>query len=278
MESNKVPKTRSLRPARSLFRTPQGQLIPVSDLLGDRIVEEILQRVEDQRNEPRYIVSQLEVLGDIDQDELRLKIDLQIQVNSVKEYGSPSPSLLVMLYLASPPNPLPLQRMGNTAHHREQNTQQWHLKGKGLHTVTMELVGKREPYPPVSRRSASIFRQPRSHMRLFGSATPLTFGSCQHLLLRRPQGMNRECERSSFLGPGPGFGMTWSQVVSRVTQKPVIQVQNRMKLDLNDDSGDTDRNAGTSFSGSPVSEIQVTFFPPVFNCGSRRSKCGGVSS
>ena len=67
-----------------LFRTPQGQLVPVSDLLGNGIVEEILQRIEEQRNEPRFTVSQLEVQGRIDQDEVRLKIDLQIQVNSVK--------------------------------------------------------------------------------------------------------------------------------------------------------------------------------------------------
>ena len=85
-----------------LFRTPQGQLVPVADLLGNGIVEEILQRVEGQRNEPRFTVSQLEVEGSIDQDEVRLKIDLQIQVNSVKEWVI-VPLALGDVYLAGPP-------------------------------------------------------------------------------------------------------------------------------------------------------------------------------
>ncbi len=242
-----------------LFRTPQGQLVPVSDLLGNGIVEEILQRVEEQRNEPRFTVSQLEVQGRIDQDEVRLKIDLQIQVNSVKEWVI-VPLALGDVYLAGPPKAVSSavngQSMLSTG---EQNTQQWHLRGKGLHTISMDLVGKtRVVSPGVSQISLNLPAAPISHaMFQFGGPVELLKlpASTVDKTTRDEQGV-RNVE---LWGPGPGFGMTWSQVVSRITQKPVIQVQNRMKLDLTTIPVTLTGTQVLQISGSPVSEIQVTF-------------------
>jgi hypothetical protein len=162
--------TQKLKAGSILFERPEGQLIPVSDLLGSGIVEEILQRVEDQRNEPRFTVSQLEVSGDIDQGELRLRIDLQIQVNTIKEWVT-IPLTLGDVYLAGPPKAVTTavdgQSMLTTG---EQNTQQWHLRGKGLHTVSMDLVGKTRVVSPGVTQISLNLPAARSPTRRFGSA------------------------------------------------------------------------------------------------------------
>jgi hypothetical protein len=242
-----------------LFRTPQGELIPVSDLLGNGIVEEILQRVEDQRNEPRYIVSQLEISGDIDQDELRLKIDLQIQVNSVKEWIT-VPLALGDVYLSGPPKAVTTAIDGQSLLTiGEQNTQQWHLRGKGLHTVSMELVGKtRAVSPGVTQISLNFPAAPISHAT-FRFSNPVELLKLPTSTVEKATRDEQGVRTVEFWGPGPGFGMTWSQVVSRVTQKPVIQVQNRMKLDLTTIPVTLTGTQVLQISGSPVSEIQVTF-------------------
>jgi hypothetical protein len=113
------------------------------------------------------------VSGDIDQDEVRLKIDLQIQVNSVKEWVT-VPLALGDVYLAGPPKAVTTAVDGQSMLTiGEQNTQQWHLRGKGLHTISMDLLEKRGLFHRASRRSASIFRQPQFRMRHFGSAALL---------------------------------------------------------------------------------------------------------
>lgn len=242
-----------------LFRTPQGQLIPVSELLGSGIVEEILQRVEEQRNEPRFTVSQLEVSGDINQDEVRLKIDLQIQVNTVKEWVT-IPLALGDVYLASPPKAVTSaidgQSMLTTG---EQNTQQWHLRGKGLHTISMDLVGKtRLVSPGVLQISLNLPAAPISHA-IFRFSGPVELLKLPTSTVDKATRDEQGVRTVEFWGAGPGFGMTWSQVVSRITQKPVIQVQNRMKLDLTTIPVTLTGTQVLQISGSPVSEIQVTF-------------------
>jgi hypothetical protein len=242
-----------------LFRTPQGQLVPVTDLLGKGIVEEILQRVEEQRNEPRFTVSQLEVSGEVDQDEVRLKIDLQIQVNSTKEWVT-VPLALGDVYLAGPPKAVSSavdgQSMLTTG---EQNTQQWHLRGKGLHTISMDLVGKtRVVSPGVSQISLNLPAAPISHA-IFRFSGPVELLKLPASTVDKTTRDDQGVRTVEFWGPGPGFGMTWSQVVSRITQKPVIQVQNRMKLDLTTIPVTLTGTQVLQISGSPVSEIQVTF-------------------
>ena len=242
-----------------LFRSPQGQLIPISDLLGNGIVEEILQRIEDQRNEPRFSIAQTEISGEIDQDEVRLKIDLQIQVNSVKEWVT-VPLALGDVYLAGPPKAITTavdgQSMLTTG---EQNTQQWHLRGKGLHTISMDLIGKtRVVSPGVSQISLNLPATPISHAT-FRFSSPVELLKLPASTVEKAMRDDRGVHSVEFWGPGPGFGMTWSQVVSRITQKPVIQVQNRMKLDLTTIPVTLTGTQVLQISGSPVSEIQVTF-------------------
>lgn len=242
-----------------LFRTPQGELFPVSELLGEGIVAEILQRSRDQRNEPRFIVSQLEVSGDIDQDELRLKIDLQIQVNSVKEWIT-VPLALGDVYLAGPPKAVTTAIDGQSLLTLgEQNTQQWHLRGKGMHSISMDLVGKtRVVSPGVTQINLNLPAAPISHAT-FRFSNPVELLKLPPSTVDKATRDEQGVRTVEFWGPGPGFGMTWSQVVSRVTQKPVIQVQNRMKLDLTTIPVTLTGTQVLQISGSPVSEILVTF-------------------
>ena len=242
-----------------LFRTPQGQLVPVTDLLGKGIVEEILRRVEEQRNEPRFTVSQLEVSGEIDQDEVRLKIDLQIQVNSTKEWVT-VPLALGDVYLAGPPKAVSSAVDGQSMlTSGEQNTQQWRLRGKGLHTISMDLVAKtRVVSPGVSQISLNLPSAPISHA-IFRFSGPVELLKLPASTVDKTTRDDQGVRTVEFWGPGPGFGMTWSQVVSRITQKPVIQVQNRMKLDLTTIPVTLMGTQVLQISGSPVSEIQVTF-------------------
>ena len=80
-----APKPESSK-ADVLLRTESGDLIPLRDLLGANLIDELLLRGLEQRSVPRYTLAQLELSGAVDRDEVTLKIDLQIQVHPADEW------------------------------------------------------------------------------------------------------------------------------------------------------------------------------------------------
>ena len=62
-----------------------------------------------------------------------------------------------------------------------------------------------------------------------------------------------------FWGLAQMFSLSWSDIVQRVAQKPVIQVQNRMKLDLTTIPVNLTGTQQLQISGSPINEVRVTF-------------------
>jgi len=244
--------------AEMLFRTSSGQLIPLADLLGPNVVEELLQRAQDQQNRPRYTIAKMEITGVIDREKIQLSVELRIRVNLDAEWVT-VPLAFGDVYIEdfeSSTDAADGQSLLTTG---EQNNRKWHLRGKGLHTVKMMLVGKtRTISPGVSQLNINLPEATASHAVLTFSSPveiqKLPTGAVDKAI-RDAQGV-RTIE---FWGLPTGFGLTWSEVVARVAQKPVIQVQNRMKLDLTTIPVTMTGTQVLQISGSPVSEVRVTF-------------------
>jgi hypothetical protein len=241
-----------------LLRTSTGELIPVSPLLGKNVVEELLLRAQEQLNEPRFTIAQMEITATVDRDEVRLTVELQIRVSVESEWVI-VPLAFGDVYVTAFSSTSDAPESESLLASGEQNVRQWHLKGKGLHTVRMELIGKaRKISPGVSQLNLSLPAATASHAT-FAFASPVE-------LQKLPAGSVEEATRDDqgvrsveFWGLTSGFSLTWSEVVARVAQKPVIQVQNRMKLDLTTIPVTLTGTQVLQISGSPVSELQVTF-------------------
>jgi len=241
-----------------LLRTRSGELIPLADLLGPNVVDELLQRAQDQQNRPRSTIAKMEITGTIDRDKIQLSVELRIRVNVESEWVT-VPLAFGDVYIEdfeSSTDAADGQSLLTTG---EQNNRKWHLKGKGLHTVKMSLVGKtRTISPGVSQLNINLPEATASH-------ATLTFSSPVEIQ-KLPTGAVDKATRDAqgvrnieFWGLPAGFSLTWSEVVARVAQKPLIQVQNRMKLDLTTIPVTMTGTQILQISGSPISEVRVTF-------------------
>jgi hypothetical protein len=123
----------------------------------------------------------------------------------------------------------------------------------------MSLVGKpRTISPGVSQLNLNLPQSTASH-------SVLTFSSPVEIQ-KLPTGAVDKSTRDAqgvrsveFWGLPASFSMTWSEVVARVAQKPVIQVQNRMKLDLTTIPVTLTGTQNLQITGGPISEVKVTF-------------------
>ena len=258
--SSEVNASRVSTPQNSelLFRTRTGELVPVADLLQPGIVEELLRRAQDQTSIPRYTIAHAEFTGTIDRDKIELSVELRIQINLESEWVT-VPLAFGDVYVeafdatSEPANSQALFTSG------DQNNRQWHLRGKGLHTVRMSLVGKpRTISPGVSQLNLNLPQSTASH-------SVLTFSSPVEIQ-KLPTGAVDKSTRDAqgvrsveFWGLPASFSMTWSEVVARVAQKPVIQVQNRMKLDLTTIPVTLTGTQNLQITGGPISEVKVAF-------------------
>ena len=244
-----------------LLRTNTGDLIPLGDLLGPGVINELLQRAQEQRSVPRYTIDHLEVTGSVDRDVLTLAIELQIQIRPESEWVT----------VPFTPGDVYLTKVSNTSEAKdgqavltssEQNGREWHLKGKGLHTVRMEFIGKtRTLSPGVSQITLNLPTATASRGVMAFTAPvalqKLPAGSVH--VLTRDQQNDQGVRSAEFWGLGSTFGLTWSEIVAQVAQKPAIQVQNLMKLDLTTIPVNLLGRQVLTITGSPVSEVVVTF-------------------
>ena len=241
-----------------LLRTETGELIPLRELLGSNVIDELLARSQEQRSIPRYTIAQMELTGNVERDVVTLNLELQIQVRPDVEWVT-VPLAFGDVYVMKAEHRSDAAAGQAVLGSGEQNTRQWHLSGRGLHTVTMKLVGKtRTISPGVSQFSLNLPSATASHASL-AFAAPVEFqklptGSVDQAT-RDEQGV-RSVE---FWGLASAFSLTWSEVVPRVARKPVIQVESRMKLDLTTIPVAFTGSQVLQISGSPVSEVQVVF-------------------
>ena len=241
-----------------LLRTKSGELIPLRTLLGDRIIDELLLQSMEQVSVPRYTIAQQEVSAAVDRDVVTLKVVLQIQLHVAKEWVTIPMTFGDVFttridHQSEEPNAQAVPTSG------EQNSRQLHLYGSGLHTVTLEMIGKaRLLAPGVRQLNLNLPSATASHAD-FQFALPVELQSLPTGSVDKPKRDDKGVHSVEFWGLPQSFGLSWSDVVQRVAQKSVIQVQNRMKLDLTTIPVNLTGTQLLQISGSPVGELRVTF-------------------
>ena len=241
-----------------LLRTKSGELIPLRPLLGDRIIDELLLQSMEQVSVPRYTIAQQEVSAAVDQDVVTVKVILQIQLHVAKEWVTIPMTFGDVFttridHTSEEPNAQAVPTSG------EQNSRQLHLYGSGLHTVTLEMIGKaRLLSPGVRQLNLNLPSATASHAD-FQFALPVELQSLPTGSVDKPTRDDTGVRSVEFWGLPQSFGLSWADVGQRVAQKPVIQVQNRMKLDLTTIPVNLTGTQSLQISGSPIGELHVTF-------------------
>ncbi len=245
-----------------LLRTKSGELIPLRTLFGDRIIDELLLQSMEQVSVPRYTIAQQEVSAVVDQDVANVKVVLQIQLHVANEWVT-IPITFGEVFTTRIDHTSEEMNAKAVPTSGEQNSRQLHLYGSGLHTVTLEMVGKaRMLSPGVRQLNLTLPSATASHAD-FQFALPVELQSLPSGSVDKSKRDDRGVHSVEFWGLPQSFVLSWSDVVQRVAQKSVIQVQNRMKLDLTTIPVNLTGTQLLQISGSPVTELRVTF-PPGF--------------
>lgn len=243
-----------------LFRTESGETIPLEELLGKGLVDELLTRSLEQRSVPRYTIDRLELSGGVTRDEVKLALELEVRVEPKSEWVT-IPISLGDVFLTN------FSSTQSTTDGRailtsgEQNNRQWHVIGQGLHTLKMEFVGKsRTVSPGVSQLTLNLPKSTSSHA-IMKFASPVELQKTPVGAVPRTKAGEGEAQgiREAEFWLANNFSMTWSEVVVPVAQKPVIQSQTRMKLDLTTIPVTMSGTQTLLITGSPVNEFQMTF-------------------
>ena len=241
-----------------VLRTKSGEEIPLRNLLGDRIIDELLLQAMEQVNVPRYTISQEEVSASVDRDVVTFKLVLQIQVHAMKEWVT-IPIAFGDVFATRIDHHSDQAETQAVPTAGEQNSRQLHLYGAGLHTVTLELIGKaRSLAPGVRQLNLNLPSATASHAD-FRFALPVELQTMPVGAVDKPARDDKGVHSVEFWGLPQSFILSWSDVVQRVAQKPVIQVQNRMKLDLTTIPVNLTGSQQLQISGSPIGELTVTF-------------------
>jgi len=241
-----------------LLRTDSGDLIPLRELLGDRLIDELLLRGLEQRTVPRYTLAQQELSATVERDAITLKLELQIQVHPAEEWVT-IPMSFGDVFVKRFDHHSDVSQAEAVPTFGEQNARQLHLFGAGLHTITLELMGKaRSLVPGVRQLSLNLLTATASHAEI-KFAGPVELQNLPAGSVDKPTRDDKGVRSVEFWGLAEAFSLSWSDVVQRVAQKPVIQVQNRMKLDLTTIPVNLTATQQLQISGSSISEVCVTF-------------------
>ncbi|HRA86855.1 MAG TPA: hypothetical protein PK992_02260 [Planctomycetaceae bacterium] len=246
------------RKADVLLRTESGELIPYRELLGDRVIDELLQRGLEQRSVPRYTIARQEITGTVDRDEVTMTVRMEIQVHPEAEWVT-IPLAFGEVFVTQFDHQSDVENSRAVLTSGEQNARQWHLLGSGLHTVTLELIGKaRSLAPGVRQLNLNLPSSTASHAN-FQFTLPVELQSLPAGAVDKATKDSIGVRSVEFWGLAPTFSLSWSDVVQRVAQNPVIQVQNRMKLDLTTIPVNLTGTQQLQISGSSISEVRIAF-------------------
>ncbi len=242
-----------------LLRTESGDLIPYRELLPiDRVIDELLQRGLEQLAVPLYTIAQQELSAVVDRDEIDITLELQIQVRPADEWVT-IPMSFGDVFVKRFDHKSDAPRTEAVPELGEQNSRQLHLLGAGLHTIKLEMMGKaRTLVPGVRQLTLNLLAATASHADI-KFAGPVELQSLPVDSVDKPMRDEEGVRSVEFWGLAQAFSLSWSDVVQRVTQKPVIQVQNRMKLDLTTIPVNLTGTQQLQISGSPINEVRVTF-------------------
>ncbi|MFO0975529.1 MAG: hypothetical protein U0996_03985 [Planctomycetaceae bacterium] len=241
-----------------LFRTESGELIPLERLLNPDVVTDLLTRTAEQRNVPRFSIAEMEIQGKIEKDMVRLSVELDVQVRAEKEWVA-VPIAFGDVYLTRFEHSSESPGADAVLATAEQNARRWYLYGAGLHALKFELVGKTRAVspgvsqlilsPPVATASHAVleFAGPVEIQKLPAGSVPT--------MTRDDKGV-RTVE---FWGLDNAFSLTWATVAPQVALRPNIRAENRLKLDLTTIPVNLTGTQALEISGSPVSEVRVTY-------------------
>ena len=241
-----------------LFRNAAGDLIPLRELLGDKVIDELLQQGLEQLTVPRFTIAQQELSAAVDRDEITLRIDLQIQVHPADQWVT-IPMSFGDVFVKRFDHKSDAPKTEAVPDFGEPNSRKLHLFGEGLHTITLEMMGKaRSLVPGVRQLTLNLPSATASHADI-KFAGPVELQSLPVGSVDKPTRDDKGVRSVEFWGLAQAFSLSWSDVVQRVAQKPVIQVQNRMKLDLTTIPVNLTGTQQLQISGSPINEVRVTF-------------------
>lgn len=126
---------------RLLYRLDDGTVVPLENLLIDPLkIEQVVQWLTTQRNVPGYDTI-ITASGQVSNGQASIHVDLQIEVHAEDDWVRVPvgfQSWTVQSFQHAPDQPGFESRFaGNASSQRE-----WFLRGKGSHTLSMDLVGE----------------------------------------------------------------------------------------------------------------------------------------
>jgi hypothetical protein len=241
--------------ARLLLQTESGELIPLRDLLGDDALSSLLRRAGEQRL-PGYWIARLELRGKVAGELVELELDLQVMVRAKSEWVA-VPLSFGDVYLTDFSHETEVEGGESVLGRVEQNQRRWSLRGAGLHRLKIHLSGRtRAGVPGVHQLNLTLPEAAASHA-VFEFSGPVEFQRLPAGAVDRQTRDERGVRSAEFVGLSGAVGFAWSEVAPAVAVTPVIQVQNRMKLDLTTIPASLTGTQQLRITGAGLSEVRV---------------------
>lgn len=256
--TNRGPVTVNADEADVLIRTETGKLVPLSDLVDPEVAAELLRRSLQQQRIPDYIIASLDMTGAIEGEAAELTVTMQVRVRSESEWVS-VPLALGETFLRDFAHTSAVEGADAVLTAEKQNTRTWHLQGRGMHTLKMTLAARvRTTAPGTMQLALTLPRATASHAELVFSA-PVEFQRLPPDGFDRVERDERGIRKVEFWGLNESVSVAWNEVLPPVDASAVIQVQNRMRLDLTTIPASLNGVQTLKISGAPITEITVDY-------------------
>ncbi len=241
--------------AEIVLKTSSGKLVPLRDLLGAEAVAGLLQRVESQ-SLPGYWIARLEMRGVVSGEVVDLDMELQVVVRASSEWVS-VPLAFGEVYLTDFSHETSVAGGDSVLGVVEQNQRRWSLRGAGLHRLKFHLSGKtRAGGPGVHQLSLTIPEAAASHA-VIDFSVPVELQRLPGGAVDRQTRDDRGVRSVELVGLSGVAQFAWLEVAPAVALKPVVQVQNRMKLDLTTIPASLSGTQQFQITGAGLSELRV---------------------
>lgn len=256
------PAAETLGTSDILIRMKSGDLVPLRNLLGPDIADLLLQRGLQQRAVPAFTIAHTEITGAVERDVVRLTFRLQVQIRTDGEWIA-VPVSFGEVFLTEFRHESQAAGAEAVLSAGEQNLRTWHLRGRGLHTLTLQMISRARPVTGGGwQLNLTLPQSTASHARL-DFAVPVD-------LQRLPADAVSETQRDvqgvravELWGlSGPIF-LTWSEITPQIAVPPVVQSQSRIKLDLTTIPVSLNGTQSLQITGGSLSEVSVVY-PPGF--------------
>lgn len=241
-----------------LIRTETGKLIPLSDLVEPDVAADLLRRSLQQQRIPDYIIAGLELTGEIEGEVAELTVVMQVRVRSEADWVS-VPLALGETFLRDFEHGSEADGADAVLTAEKQNMRTWHLLGRGMHTLKMTLAARvRTTAPGTLQLALSLPRATASHAEL-GFSVPVEFQRLPPDGFDRVERDERGIRKVEFWGLDESVSVAWNEVLPPVNATAVIQVQNRMRLDLTTIPASLNGVQTLKISGAPITELTVDY-------------------